>query len=319
MLRYKTKTIFKPILFIVDAIGNTLFFWTKLKKSPKKIKKILFIRLEHIGDVILATPCFESFKKNHADCEIHVLCKNLTAPLLKNNPFVDKIITYDAPWFNKRTEDKRKKLSELIKELKKEKYDVVFEMHGDPRNNYLAFRTGAYTIGYACRGGGFFLNKIAHYDSKKHTIKQNLSLLNDFCKNLVYKPKLFEDKEAVKKVQAIIASYNLKKFIIINPRSGRIEKDLTDEETIRFIKRNDKNKIIIVGSKAESDKNKIFEKFNNIINLTGKTDLLTLVELTKKAYKVIAPDTGIVHIANAVGTRCEAVYKTTSMDVWGYR
>lgn len=320
-MKYLTDKKYIPILCILDFIGSILFFWIKLRQKSKTIRKVLFIRLEHIGDMVMATSTFETFKKNHPDCEVHVLCKKLTAPLIKNNPYVDKIIEYDAPWFIQRVIQGNKKFSEVVQELRTEKYDLVFEMHGDPRNNYLAFRTGAYTVGYSCRGFGFLLNKIIKYDNDIHTIKQNLKLIENFCPDFkTEKTEIFIDHKAKENCKRLMKKYGLenKKFIIINPKSGRKEKDLTDEEVITFINKNKNSKIIITGSKEEMENNKKFIRFKNTIDLTGETDLLTLAELVRNAKKVIAPDTGIVHIAKAVGTEVEAIYKTTDRGVWGY-
>ena len=77
-------------------------------------------------------------------------------------------------------------------------------------------------------------------------------------------------------------------------------------------------KIIIAGSKEEMAFNKEFRTFANVVDLTGQTDLLTLTELVRHASLVIAPDTAIVHIANAVGTKCRTIYKTTDSRIWGY-
>ena len=46
---------------------------------------------------------------------------------------------------------------------------------------------------------------------------------------------------------------------------------------------------------------------------------MTLTELVRNARIVIAPDTGIIHMAKTVGTRFEAVYKTTDKNIWGYK
>ncbi len=330
---YKANKLTWPALLSIDIAGNILFFWKKLRLMPKKeknqIKKALFIRLEHIGDMIMTTPAFEVFKKNNPECKVHVLCKNLTKQLIKNNPYVDKIITYDAPWFIKRNADKNKKFKDIVQELKKEQYDLVFEMHGDPRNNYLAFTTGAYSVGYGCRGGGFFLNRLKKYDNQKtHNIMQNIILIEDFCKKIrvhgfkdaVKKMKIFTDKQSKSACLNIMKKYKLqnKKFIIINPLSGRKEKDLNEEEVIKFIKQNKNLKIVFNGSSNECAFNKNFEKYPNTINLTGKLDLLTLTELVKYAKKVYAPDTGIIHIAKSVQTPFHALYKTTNSSVWGY-
>lgn len=316
---YLTKKSYWPILLSFDIIGNVLFFYKRFKKKPDKIRKVLFIRLEHIGDMILSTSTFETFKKNNPNTEIHVLCKPLTEPLIKNNPYVSKVIIYDNPWYFNRGVKNETTFKEIVKILKKENYDMVFEMHGDPRNNYLASKIGVYTIGYACRGGGFFLNKTIEYDPNLHIIKQNLKLVNEFCKKRIEKTNVYTDESSEEKSKNIMNFYDLKedKFIILNPISGRIDKDLTKEEVERIIKKYKNYKIIFTGS---IDQSKFCNQFKgeNIKNLCGKTDLLTLAALVKKSRKVIAPDTGIIHIAKAVGTDFEAIYKTTDENVWGY-
>lgn len=316
---YLIKKIFIPIVFAIDLIGSMLFFWTKMRNVPKKINKVLFVRLEHIGDMVLATPVFETFKKNNPKVEVTVLCRELTVPIIENNPYVDKIITYEAPWFINRG-GKKKSLWNLGSELRSKRFDVVFEMHGDPRNNLLVFLTDAYSIGYGCRGGGFFLNKIMNYDKKRHIILQNLSLIKNFSRKIYQDTRIFTTKKQEEETLKIMRRYKIEKdgFMIISPRSGREEKDLTDSETENFINKNKKTKIIIAGSKSEASKNKRFRKFSNVIDLTGVTDIPTIICLVKNAKKVIAPDTGIIHIAKAVGTDFECVYKTTDVKVWGY-
>jgi len=319
-MRYLTKNIFIPVLFIFDLIGSIILFWRRFKKKPSVLNKALFIRLEHIGDMVMATPAFESFKKSNPHCRVHVLCRKLTAELIKNNPYVDKIITYDAPWFIKRDVSEHKKLRSVIKQIRREQYDIVFEMHGDPRNNYIAFRTGAYSVGYGCRGGGFLLNMVTEYDSKIHMIDQNLKLISPYCSKLFKGMQVYTDGAAREAARSILNAHSLKSksYIIINPLSGRKEKDLTDFEVNKFIKKYSAQKILITGSKSESDYNKRFEHYSNIVNITGETGLMVLAELVRDARIVIAPDTGIIHIARAVGTDLEAVYKTTDKKVWGY-
>lgn len=309
-----------PFMFLLDIVIYILFFWRKFRRKPKNIRKVLFVRLEHIGDMVMATPVFESFKKSNPETEVHVLCKRLTSPLIKNNPNVDKIIEYDAPWFIQRDIKTNKNFISLIKELRKEKYDLVFEMHGDPRNNFIALLSGAYSIGYSCRGFGALLNKTEYYNNQIHMIKQNLNLIKDYTRFKTEKTVIFTDNSAKKTAARILKKNGLqeKHYVIINPFSGRAEKDLTNAEITKFIKKNIKIKILLTGAKSEYQKNKVYEKFPNIINISGETDLLTLVELVRMAKKVIAPDTGIIHIAYATGTPFHAVYKTTDRKIWGY-
>ncbi len=313
---YLTKKIYWPLLFIFDHI---FFVNKKQRPYPDNPRKVLFIRLEHIGDMVLASQTFETFKKNNPTCQVHVLCRNLTKPLAECNPSVDRVITYDATWLGRRNGEKRGSLRNLIQTLRKEKYDVVFEMHGDPRNNYLAYETGAYTLGYDCRGGGFFLNKVISYDPHISVIQQNQKLIENYGKDFGVHTRLFTDDISEKKAADLMNLYDLqqKGFLIVNPLSGRKEKDLTKEEVEKILVQYKDHKIILTGS---ADQKEFCEQFvgEHVYNVCGQTDVLTLAALVKKAKKVVAPDTGIIHMAKAAGTDFEAIYKTTNRIVWGY-
>lgn len=51
-------------------------------------------------------------------------------------------------------------------------------------------------------------------------------------------------------------------------------------------------------------------KHPGILNLTGEISIPDLIALTAGADFVVAPDTGVVHLAEAVGTRCVAIYSS---------
>ena len=137
------------------------------------------------------------------------------------------------------------------------------------------------------------------------TLNQNLHLIEDYWTRMYNQPQIFTP------------SYNLQlpsSFIIINPKSGKKEKDLTKDEVEKIINDNSSETILITGL----DKDNRFDKFPNVQNWTGKTSLQELIDIVRKAKMVYAPDTGIVHIAYAVGTPVKAVYKTTNPKIWGY-
>ena len=309
-MEYLINWKFKPVMAVIDNIGK---LFTKPTLAPAKLdlRKVLFIRLEHLGDMVMATPAFETFKVNNPHCEVHVLCRSISTPIIKNNKFVDKIIEYDAPWFSSTYANKTsKKISEIARELKAEKYDVVFEMHGDPRNLYLANSINSCTIGYPNRGFGFFCDVQKEYNHTIKTIQQNLNLIRDYTSYDCLEPKIFTDSSVKVNVP--------KSFVIINPKSTKIEKDLLDDEVDKIIKANSKETVIITGSKQDIGYNLKFDRFPNVVNLTGKTSILELIEIVNKAKKVYCPDTGIMHIAHALNIPCDSFFKSTNPKVWGY-
>lgn len=57
--------------------------------------RILFVRLDRVGDVVLSTPAMEVLKKRFPRSELTVLLRPQTAALLENNPHVDRCVVLD--------------------------------------------------------------------------------------------------------------------------------------------------------------------------------------------------------------------------------
>ncbi|MCD4745163.1 MAG: hypothetical protein K8R58_02565, partial [Bacteroidales bacterium] len=55
------------------------------------MKKILIIRFSSIGDIVLTTPVIRCLKKQQKNIEIHFLTKKQFVPVIKENPYIDKI------------------------------------------------------------------------------------------------------------------------------------------------------------------------------------------------------------------------------------
>ena len=85
------------------------------------MKKILIIRFSSIGDIVLTTPVIRCLKKQ-LNVEVHYLTKSSFKGILNNNPYVDKVHTIE-----------KEISSELIAELKNEKFDFVADLHHNLR------------------------------------------------------------------------------------------------------------------------------------------------------------------------------------------
>jgi len=83
--------------------------------------KVLIIRFSSIGDIVLTTPVIRCVKKQLEQVELHYLTKRAYSPLLKANPYIDTIHELDD------------NLSLTIKELKKEKFDYIIDLHNNLR------------------------------------------------------------------------------------------------------------------------------------------------------------------------------------------
>lgn len=101
-------------------------------------RKILICQLRQIGDVVLMTPVTELLKKRYPEAEIHVLTEKKCAPVLENNPHIDRVWPID-----------KKALTPLFKEVAYYKtvaaqgFDLVVDLQQTPRCRWVVFFSGA--------------------------------------------------------------------------------------------------------------------------------------------------------------------------------
>jgi heptosyltransferase IV len=92
---------------------------TALPTPTNSDYRVLFIRYERIGDMIMATSLIRNIATTLPGGKIDVLATPTTAPVLEGNPYVGKVLTLD-----------RKSMSSyknLIKRLRRERYTVMVD------------------------------------------------------------------------------------------------------------------------------------------------------------------------------------------------
>ncbi|MFM7017556.1 glycosyltransferase family 9 protein [Flavobacterium sp.] len=100
--------------------------------------KVLVIQKKRIGDVLTSTIIFEALKEKFPESELHYLIYENAVDVVKNNPFIDKIVLLD----NKARKSKFEFVRFLFS-IRKEKYDVVIDAYGKPNSVLIGWFSGA--------------------------------------------------------------------------------------------------------------------------------------------------------------------------------
>ena len=111
--------------------------------------RVLLIRLRLIGDVVLSTPVIRALRRAFPDATLTYLVERDAAAVVAGNRDLDRIIVVE------RTRGLRRVLDDvkLAWQLRRDRYDVVIDMHGGPRSSWLTLATGApQRIGYDMPG-----------------------------------------------------------------------------------------------------------------------------------------------------------------------
>ncbi len=94
------------------------------------MKKILVVRFSSIGDIVLTTPVLRALAAQLPQAEVHFCTKKQFENILKDNPYVHSVHCLD------------KNFSDLLRQLKAEKFDFVLDLHHNLRSFRLKWHLG---------------------------------------------------------------------------------------------------------------------------------------------------------------------------------
>ncbi len=276
-------------------------------------EKILIIRSDRIGDVVLTLPMAEVLKRG-GDREVWFMGRGYTSALIKASAFVDGFIDRD--------EIDRGNLVEAVKKLKNFNFDRVFVVSPDfrialvCRLAHIKIRTGT---GY--RWYSFLFNdKIFEHrkTAERNELEYNLRMIP-------WHGEFSYSRDTLKNIQSFSRfkpdSSNV--VTVIHPGSGGSAADLPVErfrEITELLVADGRFDLYITGSGSETDKCLEVKGVSRATVLAGELNLEELTSLIKESDLFISNSTGPLHIAAAAGCFTVGFYpKVTSCSAerWG--
>ncbi len=278
------------------------------------ISSICVLRLSAIGDCVNALAVVQMLQRNFPKAEITWIIGKNESALFKGIPGIT-LVPYDK-------KSGLKGILSLRKYLKSKKFDVVLDMQSALRASLLSClalkskRKYGFDKVRAMDGQQFFTNiKVKSPEPPKiHVLDGFVAFAEAIgCKDLTLSWNLNLSNEE----KQFALNYVKEKTIVITPSSSKEFKNWTLNGYIEICKHAiDKGfNIVIAGGPSFSEVklsqdlanglNKYSEK---VINLTGKTTLRQLAAIISLASMLISPDSGPVHIANALNIPVLSMY-----------
>jgi heptosyltransferase-2/heptosyltransferase-3 len=325
---YAFKSWFKTIFFrMLDAIGSRLFAPSRPTIDWGSVQKIAVIRLDQLGDALLALPCLEALSQAIPQARIDFYVGPGSKDIVEISRLKIGIEIFAAPWFSKETTQSWswKSIWELKRRLQKNDYDVVIDLRGDFRH-ILAMKLAGIPvrIGQTRTGGGFLLTHPVVYHFQSHEVDQNLLLLSQVGVKTNWGseiPRLFPNPEDETEANRVIHSLKLTKPIVALHATCTVAARQWPAENWRKLVDNipDGFDVVIIGSKNEiTNMEEIFEKCSRkVILAAGLFNLRALTAFLKQSKLFIGVNSGPAHIAAAVGIPVLSLFSgTNSADQW---
>ena len=304
-----------------------LRLFTKKNQSTFRVtdsKKVLILKYDRIGDMIVTTPIFRELKKSYPDISISVLASNLNKDVIKYNPYVEKIYTN---YKNNLLFDFGKLLI-----LRWKRFDVCIELEHsviphaifrlkiiNPKRIISIHKDGRYGV----KG-----NELEIYDflTKKETGKHFgeiwLNTLSFFdIKYSSNKYDIFLSSIERNRAKTFSKSIKTKIKIGINLEGSFKEKQIRPDDLEKIcvsIKQTFQDiTIVIVSHPNRREKTKMMISNMNLEGVIVSYDtknILDVAALINELDFIISPDTSIVHIASAFNKPIVSIHENNELS-----
>ncbi|MHB8620689.1 MAG: lipopolysaccharide heptosyltransferase II [Chloroflexota bacterium] len=326
------------LLGLVSAIGRAARRLGRPDPSlaPTEVRKILVIRLDLLGDLVMSLPAIAALKRAYPACEISVLALPYAAAVLPMAPDVDHVLTYDVNLVRRPREVLRPanymRFFRLVRHLRRQRYDLCLSLHG-PFACVIAWLTGCPSrFGYRAEAYPFMLTRTlpgGRYGEAKHEVFYSLRLAELAGAQPVSasraEPRLVVPTREQRRMRQVLAEFEIRPdtvLVVIHPgASNGSAKRWPAEHWARLANRLHGElgaAIVVTGTANEAEVVREVERgcrFKPVI-LAGQTSVPQLTALLKRADLVLSGDSGPAHLAAAVGTAQVTLFGPTDPTIY---
>lgn len=275
--------------------------------------KILVVQTAFLGDIILSTPVFRGIRRLYADSKIWVLTTPKGAELLKRDPDIQAVISFD-----KRGNDSG--LQGIIRkatELRSMKFDVVYSLHRSARTALMLWLSRIpLRIGFADSALSLLYHKCVRRDMQLHNVLRNYSILGP-ASQAAYESaelRLFAPAPNELSEKCSEQLQNISSYVVLVPGSRWNTKMWSWQgyrEVAKFFLRAG-YKVVILGSAGEEGLAGKIAHAMDTINLVGNTTVSDSLFVIKNAGLVVCNDSMALHVASAFKVPTVAIFCATS-------
>ncbi len=274
--------------------------------------KILAVRFSSIGDVLLTTPLLRAIRQRHPGADLTVVTKQSYAPLLSHNPNVSRVLAATA----------NGGLVRLAAELRAGRYTHLLDLHDSARSRALRLlvpgRWSTYPKRRLARTVLIHTKRNIYRDSRPvaeryFSAAEGLEVTPDGRP-----PDFFLAPEAERELADWFAGGTLlpdRPTVALAPGAAHATKRWPVEHWRQLVQRllGRSLQVVIVGAVDDAAVAAAIARGTGrgVSNVAGRFGLQGTGALLRRAAAVVSGDTGVMHMATAVGTPVVALFGPT--------
>jgi ADP-heptose:LPS heptosyltransferase len=281
------------------------------------IRRMLVIKLRAVGDVVLSSIVLNNLRNAFPHAALDVLTERASESVVRTHPAVSSVVVFDGT---------RMSGLDLIRDVRRRRYDLVIDLFCNPRTALVTRLSGArYRVGYRFRGRTYAYNIVAEpRGGSVHNTQFNLDALERIGVPIIDRAvHLFPSVDDRAYAGGFLRDAGLDgaTLVAINTGGGWYTKRWGID---RFAALADRIavetgwKIILPwgpGQKEEVEALKALMKSPAFI--PPPTTLMQLTALFERTGWVVSNDSGPMHIAAAAGSRVLGIFGPTRPELQG--
>lgn len=281
-------------------------------------KKILFIRLRLLGDIVMTMPAVQLYRTKYPESEVYYLAEERFQEAAELIPGIKKVISVPDRMGIRDIFRFRKKIKRLG-------IPTVIDFHSGPRSALLTFLSGAKNrIGYRTPNRNWAYNRLVprkSENSSAHSVENQARLLTPLgidVKEIPPYPEINIEEEDVS--ENIRKTSKLDKKIVIHIGAKKTYRDWGIENFSSLIKLlcQDKYNIFLIGKGEEEEKRgRYLEGLFDVHDFTGKLSVREILYLIAHSDVYFGADSGPLHLASLTKTPIVGLYGPNIPEISG--
>lgn len=169
-----------------------------------------------LGHTLYVLSAIKELKKIYPGAFVTMVVDKGSAELVRDNPLIDKVSVFN------RKEDSLSRQWELVKEWRRDRYDISIHFRSGVRNELLAFLAGVRSRnGNKLKGSFQFLNNIFQDRKGVHVLENRGFFMSNVLGREITlaPPELHHDQQAQSEVGAVLAENGIEpgEYVVLHP------------------------------------------------------------------------------------------------------
>lgn len=302
-------------------------------------RRILAVKLADMGDLLTATPALRALRLSFPSAHITALVTPPSAPVLRFSDAVDRVIPFDKFAFDRPANAIQSVpvALRLAATLRREHYDTVLVFHhlytwwGVVKYAALAWSVGASTVAGLDNGRGWFLTHRAHdrgYGAV-HEAEYWLEVagtLGARHPSPTMELPVGQQEEALADTLWHRLGLEGHEVLAIHPGTGDFSpaRRWSAErfaETARLLSRHLDARVALIAGPARGERRLAREIAGSVgpsaVVVDSLPSPIALAAFLKRCRLFVGNDSGVMHVASAVGVPVVAVFGPSNHRAWG--